>query len=53
MLLNMHVKWLIDTNLFAGGEWSFQAFVWKAWKKDPNNPVNPVQGRFIKIESIP
>ena len=37
----------------AEGDWSFQAFFRKAWKKNPKNPVNPVKKLEFKIESIP
>jgi len=33
----------------AEGDWYFEAFFWKASKKYPNNPVNPVQKKKIKI----
>jgi hypothetical protein len=33
--------------IFAEGDWSFQAFIRKAWKKYPENPVNPVKKEKI------
>jgi hypothetical protein len=39
--------------IFAEGGLSFQAFFRKAWKKYPENPVDPVKKRKNIIESIP
>jgi hypothetical protein len=42
-----------DIVFFAEGDWCFQAFFRKAWKKYPENPVDPVKKRKNIIESIP